>query len=277
MGLRMASGVPGRGSRKLMGTSAGPSTASSPMSSSRWASVSPMPSRTPQHSSMPGLDDVQAGLAALLPAVGGDDLVEEGPGRLQVVVVAVDPAGRQPSGLTGLENSGRDGHVEPGVVAYQGHHFEDAPQGALDRGRGRPAPGRTRWRPPPRSPWRRRAPRRRRGTASPAPACRSGRTGRRSGSPRDIRRSWPTGCPPPPRLGPAGPDGPHGRGRPAPARRRPAPKPAPSTHRHRGRGRRPAGRWRHGRGEAGGPDGTPPEPNVRARRGGRVLPRNGSW
>jgi hypothetical protein len=44
---------PGRGLRKLRGTSVGSSSCSCTSSSTRWASVSPMPMRAPQHSSIP--------------------------------------------------------------------------------------------------------------------------------------------------------------------------------------------------------------------------------
>ena len=59
----------------------------------------------------------------------------------------------------------------------------DAPR---RRGLGRGAPG----------------PRRCRGRGWPSPACRSATTASRSGSPRGIRPSWPTGCPRPRRSGP---------------------------------------------------------------------------
>ena len=46
-------GVPGRGLRKLSGTSSGSSAASWAASSARCSMLSPMPTRPPQHSSMP--------------------------------------------------------------------------------------------------------------------------------------------------------------------------------------------------------------------------------
>jgi hypothetical protein len=50
---RSAKGVPGRGFRKLTGTSVGSEVRSCRSSSTRWASLSPMPTRAPQHSSIP--------------------------------------------------------------------------------------------------------------------------------------------------------------------------------------------------------------------------------
>ena len=61
--------------------------------------------------------DQAAGVLALLPGVGGDHVGEEGPRRLEVVVVAVDAALGEPPGLVLGQQAGADRHVEAGPLA----------------------------------------------------------------------------------------------------------------------------------------------------------------
>ena len=106
-----------------------------------------------------------------VPVVGGDDLREVRLGRLEVVVVAVHAALGEALGLLGGEDAGADtATLRPGLVADDRHQLEEALHGALvgaadGEHDAELAGARAR-----RSPWRRRAPRRCRGTAWPAPA-----------------------------------------------------------------------------------------------------------
>ena len=140
--------MPGRGLRKLSGTSLGSKLAqladelealvdrSRPC---RGARRSTAPCRWPR--------DQLAGVPALVAVVGRDDLGEERPGRLEVVVVAVHAAVGEALGLRLVEDAGGHGHVEAGLVADDRHQLEDALHACARRGRGRPARCRTRWRP----------------------------------------------------------------------------------------------------------------------------------
>ena len=65
-------GVPGRGLRKLSGTSCGSSSASCAASSARCSSDSPMPTRPPQHSSMPAARTISQVCHRSSYGVGGD-------------------------------------------------------------------------------------------------------------------------------------------------------------------------------------------------------------
>ena len=237
-GLRIASGVPGRGSRKLTGTSVGASSASWPISSRRWAVVSPMPRRTPQHSCMP--TSRRGGTFHIArPSVWVvDDLREKRPGRLEVVVVAVDTARGQALGLGPVEDSRRHRHVEPGGLLDHGNQIQQTSHRPLVRtanrqhdaelagAHGRPFAGRPR------------APDRCRGRGWRARGCRSATTGRRSGSPPGSPRSWPTGCPRSRRSRRTRPGEPRGPARPATGPARPAPRPGPPAAPARSRCRR---------------------------------------
>ena len=128
---RPANGVPGRGLRKLTGTSWGSTARSWPSSSRRCSTLSPMPSSTPQHSSMPSfLTSWQVSKRSAHEWVVTTSR-EERLRRLQVVVVAVHPAvGEAPRLLRG-EHPGAHGHVEAGLVLHQRHELEHPLHGAL--------------------------------------------------------------------------------------------------------------------------------------------------
>ena len=98
-GVRSPSGVPGRGLRKLSGTSVGPSVLQLDdeldplgigLAHAEEGAAAQLHARISHQS---------AGVAPLLPAVGGDDRREEGSGCLEVVVVAVHTTVGQPPGL----------------------------------------------------------------------------------------------------------------------------------------------------------------------------------
>ena len=211
----------------------------------RWATDSPMPMRAPQHSSMPWARTSAAGVGPFLPVVGRDHLGEEGAGRLDVVVVAVDPALGQAAGLVLGQDAGAHRHVEAGLLAHQRDQLEDPAHGPLvgaperqhqaELGGARGPPSRGRPPGPPRC----------RGRGWPSPACRSATTASRSGSPRGNRRSWPTGSPPPPPSGRTTSAAPGGPGRPAAPPRRRAGRPGRPARRRRAVGGRRAGPARH--------------------------------
>ena len=132
-GCSSPSGVPGRGFKKLSGTSVGielleleeeldPLLVGLAHADERAAAqLHAVVAHQP------------AGLLALLPGVGGDHLREERPRRLEVVVVAVDAALGEAAGLVVGEQPGADRHVEAGPVADHGHQLEDPGHGALVR------------------------------------------------------------------------------------------------------------------------------------------------
>ena len=105
-----------------------------------------MPSSTPQHSSMPCGAHELAGVEPLLPGVGGDDRREERPGRLEVVVVAVDAALGQARGLLVGQDAGADGDVEAGAGRGRAGPARAAAASCARRVRARPARCRTRTR-----------------------------------------------------------------------------------------------------------------------------------
>ncbi len=72
-----------------------------------------------------------AGLEALGPRVGGDHVREERLGRLEVVVVAVDPTLGQAARLLVGDDPGADRHVDAGLLVHDRHELEDALHGAL--------------------------------------------------------------------------------------------------------------------------------------------------
>ena len=76
---------------------------------------------------------VLARLVALVPGVGGDDLGEKGPGRLQVVVVPMDPAGGEALGLRPVEDPGGYRHVEPRRGLHHRNQFEQPAHGPFVR------------------------------------------------------------------------------------------------------------------------------------------------
>ena len=91
--------MPGRGLRKLSGTSAGLDVAQ--LAEQLEALLDGL-AHAEQHAAAQlhaVLADELAGVEALVPGVGGDDLREERAGRLEVVVVAVDAALGEAPGL----------------------------------------------------------------------------------------------------------------------------------------------------------------------------------
>ena len=142
-GCSSPSGVPGRGFRKLSGTSVGSRSCSwsEELDPLRVGLAHPDEGAAAQLHAV--VAHQPAGGLALLPAVGGDHLREERPRRLEVVVVAVDAALGEAPGLVVGQEPGADGHVEPGPLPDQGHQLEDPGHGALVRARARPGRCRT--------------------------------------------------------------------------------------------------------------------------------------
>ena len=85
-------------------------------SSTRWASVSPMPMQGAAAQLHAVRPHQPAGVGPLVPGVGGDDGGEERPRRLEVVVVAVHAALGEAPGLVLGEDAGADRHVEAGLA-----------------------------------------------------------------------------------------------------------------------------------------------------------------
>ena len=199
---RPAIGVPGRGLRKLRGTSVGPTSRRSASSSSRCSSLSPIPRMAPQHSSIPA-----SSTSRQVSRRSSHEWVvttsrEERAGRLQVVVVAVEAGVGQAPGLVGGEDAQAGGHVEPGALPDHRDHLDDPGQGALvgpphgqhDAELRRPQAGRLLGRGQQLV--------RGRAGAWPAPASRSGPTGCRSGSPRGSPPVLPETMPSTSTVGP---------------------------------------------------------------------------
>ena len=161
---RSPSGVPGRGLRKLTGTSAG-STARSSSSSSRRCAVGLAHAEQHAAAQLHAVPAHQlAGVGPLLPGVGGDDPAEVRPGRLEVVVVAVHAALGEPPGLVLGEDAGAHRDVEPGLARAPAAPARGCAASSARRGPGPRARCRTRTRRARRSPRPRPAPRRCRGT-----------------------------------------------------------------------------------------------------------------
>ena len=238
---RSPSGVPGRGFKKLTGTSVGSRARSCRRSSTRWASLSPMPTRAPQHSSMPcARTSRQVSARSSQPWVV-TTAREERACRLDVVVVAVHAPRRQAPGLVVGEDAGRHGHVQPGALAHQGHELEEPGHDALvgpahgedDAELRGPQLGRLG-----------------RG-GQDLVGVEEGRGLHRRVEARRLRaevavlgaspRSWPTGCPPPRRWARTTPAAPRGPPRRAPSPTRRAPPPGPPIRRRRAGGARRAG------------------------------------
>ena len=128
---RSPSGVPGRGLRKLRGTSVGLELLELDEELDPLGIGLAHVDEGAAAELHPELLDHAAGVGPLVPGVGGDDLGEVGPCRLDVVVVAVDAALRQAAGLVLGEDAGADGDVEARLVVDEGDEVEDALHGAL--------------------------------------------------------------------------------------------------------------------------------------------------
>ncbi len=91
-----------------------------------------------------------AGVGPLLPGMGGHHRGEERPGRLQIVVVAVEAGVGQAPGLLSGEDAQAGRHLQTGPLADQGHGLDDpgqrplvgTPEGHHDAELRRPQPGR---------------------------------------------------------------------------------------------------------------------------------------
>ena len=90
-----------------------------------------MPSSTPQHSSMPCSPHELARLEPLVPRVRGDDLREERPCRLEVVVVAVHATVGEAPAWSSSRMPALTATLRPDSLADQRHELEQALHRAL--------------------------------------------------------------------------------------------------------------------------------------------------
>ena len=209
--VRSASGVPGRGSKKLIGTSHGSSAASSNAKSTRCSSVSPRPEDPPAAQLHARVDRPPRRLHPVVVAVGRADLAGTPPGTSRGCGCSDEPPpSASRSACSPVQQPERTGHLEarlgrapprptrrPAAAA--------APRDPAPRPRCRTASPRrpASHAPPP-------APRRPRGTGTRRCRCGTGPTASRTRSPPGTPPTWRSGgsrAPPPGRNGPAAPGG----------------------------------------------------------------------
>ena len=130
-GLLVASGVPGRGLRKLSGTSVGSSSRSWPSNSSRWASALAHPDAG-HRSTAPSRGPAPAGRCRpALPRCGWSPRWRRTTWRSRGCGCSGGRRRRPAGSLVVGQDAGADGHVQPGLVADQRDQLQDAAQGSF--------------------------------------------------------------------------------------------------------------------------------------------------